>query len=77
MGFSRQEYWSGLPLPSPLNILVVLKVVNEILIVITFVLGNFKSFQVLSHKCLTSFPSSAIIFISLSAYQMQPRDPQQ
>ena len=22
MGFSRQEYWSGLPLPSPLNILL-------------------------------------------------------
>jgi len=21
MGFSRQEYWSGLPLPSPLNAL--------------------------------------------------------
>ena len=21
MGFSRQEYWSGVPLPSPLNIL--------------------------------------------------------
>ena len=23
MGFSRQEYWSGLPLPSPLHALVV------------------------------------------------------
>ena len=21
MGFSRQEYWSGVPLPSPLNLL--------------------------------------------------------
>ena len=26
MGFSRQEYWSGLPLPSPLNGLRVLKI---------------------------------------------------
>ena len=25
MGFSRQEYWSGLPLPSPIRILVWLK----------------------------------------------------
>ena len=23
MGFSRQEYWSGLPLPSPLKIIIV------------------------------------------------------
>ena len=26
MGFSRQEYWSGVPLPSPLNILGILNV---------------------------------------------------
>ena len=25
MGFSRQEYWSGLPLPSPSDVLRVLK----------------------------------------------------
>ena len=25
MGFSRQEYWSGVPLPSPLGILVFCK----------------------------------------------------
>ena len=25
MGFSRQEYWSGVPLPSPLNILFIIK----------------------------------------------------
>ena len=27
MGFSRQEYWSGVPLPSPLNSLHVLKII--------------------------------------------------
>ena len=26
MGFSRQEYWSGLPLPSPLNVYYVLNI---------------------------------------------------
>ena len=24
MGFSRQEYWSGVPLPSPMNLLSIL-----------------------------------------------------
>ena len=31
MGFSRQEYWSGVPLPSPEVSEMVLKIVSEIL----------------------------------------------
>ena len=34
MGFSRQEYWSGLPLPSPIMLLQQAKPINlEILII--------------------------------------------
>ena len=29
MGFSRQEYWSGVPLPSPLNLETHIKINNE------------------------------------------------
>ena len=29
MGFSRQEYWSGLPLPSPTNIFWIIKKARE------------------------------------------------
>ena len=30
MGFSRQEYWSGMPLPSPELILILLKFFQQI-----------------------------------------------
>ena len=35
MGFSRQEYWSGVPLPSPLNILVSMKLYPLLKITVT------------------------------------------
>ena len=31
MGFSRQKYWSGMPLPSPLGVLNVMKMTDSTL----------------------------------------------
>ena len=39
MGFSRQEYWSGVPLPSPVIILNVLHFL--ILFYLQYILGEF------------------------------------
>ena len=32
MGFSRQEYWSGVPLPSPFSVLVAFKIIQVLLL---------------------------------------------
>ena len=47
MGFSRQEYWSGVPLPSPdLYIVYYIKKIFQTLFKITFKLKIFKIFHV-------------------------------
>ena len=44
MGFSRQEYWSGLPLPSPINDLGLLKKLKRASLVVQLV-NNLSAIQ--------------------------------
>ena len=37
LGFSRQEYWSGLPFPSPLHSTIILEIKNHAYLVFFFV----------------------------------------
>ena len=47
MGFSRQEYWSGMPLPSPIYILLYVKyITNKDLLYST---GNSTQYSVITH----------------------------
>ena len=43
MGFSRQEYWSGVPLPSPRNHIIGMNLVDQALKVCNFLGGCFRS----------------------------------
>ena len=41
MGFSRQEYWSGVPLPSPFHLSNLLQMLNDCRMVDIEFFGNF------------------------------------
>ena len=57
MGFSRQEYWSGLPSPSP-TVEYYLAIKNEILLFVTngwtYAKWNIRERQTLCHVCVES-----------------------
>ena len=70
MGFSRQEYWSGLPLPSPvvgnLGMIIIIKVNSKLHTIMYFFLShlsfvNFcfstvsQSVSSVTHSCLTLY----------------------
>ena len=62
MGFSRQEYWSGVPLPSPGNLFYFYLIPTTILI---YLAHQFSSVQSLSHVRLFATPWTAACQASL------------
>ena len=62
MGFSRQEYWSGVPSPSPSYMLLVFKYLNT-------AIGQ-------SDKCLSWHPSSALLSGVTSGESLHSSEPE-
>ena len=58
MGFSRQEYWSGVPLPSPiLHIIAIYNIINSFIIITRTVISQ-KREQVHKGEEIINIPSS-------------------
>ena len=65
MGFSRQEYWSGVPLPSPLLTLLISKFTSSSSFSVVF-LGFFIWMIMLSANTISILPSSVLYLLFLS-----------
>ena len=64
MGFSRQEYWSGAPLPSPSTLLRTLNcylTFNSIIILLLCILLGFSDFFILYHS-IPPYASPFLLF---------------
>ena len=60
MGFSRQEYWSGLPFPSPGDIYLILPLLRVPLVTHQF--AHFKTSQIPDIPCHTSIIQNYVNF---------------
>ena len=74
IGFSRQEYWSGVPLPSPDTLLYLLQIsflyiISHLIFYVVFVIerlkqANRKTMVISSHLFFRGFVFLCFIFIS-------------
>ena len=74
LGFSRQEYWSGVPLPSPDTLLYLLQIsflyiISHLIFYVVFVIerlkqANRKTMVISSHLFFRGFVFLCFIFIS-------------
>ena len=56
LGFSRQEYWSGLPCPSPFSVIVMYN--NNPCLLHTHITGPCPAFFIFTHLYISSFTHS-------------------
>ena len=59
MGFSRQEYWSGVPLPSHLVLIAAHVFVSKLISILTPIAIDKSSIQLISHVQLLATPWTA------------------
>ena len=66
MGFSRQEYWSGVPLPSHLVLIAAHVFVSKLISILTPITIDKSSIQLISHVRLFVTPWTTAHLASLS-----------